>query len=731
LSSTPRQRRLVAAERPGEGARALAERHAGGDDRPALRQDIKFRRQVQMGDVAWIVKNPETQKYFMFRDVEWGLIKLFDGTRTREGILREYNRHVRAPIEMSLVLSYEESLRKMQLIELSVAEKSLEVLDRFRNLRERKAEEKSEGFNIFFIMFHVLDPDRFLTRTAKYVRWIWTPPVVAVVCVASAWTVGVFALHGKEIWAQTLELYQFLGRPLGDILQFFAILCVVGAIHEFAHGYVVKFYGGDVHDIGFALFYFTPAFYCNTSDSFMFPNKWHKFYVTVAGIYIEAIICSAATFLWVASYPDTILHAIAYKTMLLTGFSTVFFNINPLIKVDGYNALVSVLQLPGLREGAFRMIAASIQKHVFRLPVEVPPMGKRKKRIFWIYGTLSIFYTATLMWLISGWVINFYNRYFQDFAIVLILLTLYYIFRKRVRQLTRVSKLLYLDKKELLMSPRSRVPLIAAGALLLLILVVPLSRRTIRADAVFRPVSKAFIEAPEDAVVAQVLVREGDLVAPGQPIIRLTSSAADEMEQRLTIERELFEKESSRERASANPAQTYQAAQRAASAEIGLRSAGLRRKDLVLRSPIRGRVLSHRPEDLSGRFVVEGTDLVELGDTRRMAADVEVSERLLTYLAPGASVAALARSAPLKPRRGTVERISAATTGAPATAREGASPLAPSAMPDRFLAVAVFDNPDGALLAGSAVRVKIRSAREAYALRAGRVLWRWMRTIVW
>lgn len=93
----------------------LAERHVDADDRPALRADIKFRRQVQMGDVAWIVKNPETQKYFMFRDVEWGLIKLFDGKRTRDEILREYNRHVRAPIQMSQVLNYKDSLRKMNL----------------------------------------------------------------------------------------------------------------------------------------------------------------------------------------------------------------------------------------------------------------------------------------------------------------------------------------------------------------------------------------------------------------------------------------------------------------------------------------------------------------------------------------------------------------------------------------------------------------------------------------
>ncbi len=684
-----------------------------------------------MGDVNFIVKNPETIKYFMFREAEWSLIRLFDGTRTRQQILDEYNRRVRQPASINLVLSYEESLRRMDLLEQSVVERNLALLDKSTNFKRRKAEQKSEGFNIFFIMFHLIDPDRFLTRTVKYVRWIWTPPVVAVVLAASFWTVSVFVQHYDTIWSETLQLYKFVGKPLGDILQFFSILIVIGAIHEFSHGYVVKIYGGEVHDIGMALFYFTPVFYCETSDSFMFTNKWHKLWVTVAGIYVEAAICSAATILWVASYPDTLLHQFAYKTMLLTGFATVFFNINPLIKVDGYNALASFLEMPGMREGSFRLISQSFQKYVLRLPIEIPPMAPRKKIVFWIYGTLSVAYTATIMLLIAGWVSNFYNKYFSDFAVVLILLTLYYIFRKRVRQLTRIGKLMYLDKKELIMSPRSRNWIIAAGVTIFLVLFVPWSRRTIRADAVLRPFSKAILEAPEDAVVAQVLVHEGDSVERGQPIMRLASPVVEEQGRRLAVQRELFEKESNRAREAADAALTYQAEQRAGAAGVGVRTTESRREYLVLRSPIAGRILTHRPEDLSGRFVVEGFDLVEIGDCRRMAAEVGVSERFLSYLKAGAPAAALVRSSPLSTSRGSVETISAATAGAPSTVRDGKEPQAPSAVPDRFVAVAVFDNSNGELLPGAAAHVKIRSSREAYAMRAWRVCWRWLRTVVW
>ncbi len=217
----------------------------------------------------------------------------------------------------------------------------------------------------------------------------------------------------------------------------------------------------------------------------------------------------------------------------------------------------------------------------------------------------------------------------------------------------------------------------------------------------------------------------------GQPLIRLESPDATEQEERLAVERNLFEKETSRARESADPALAFQAGQRAASAAVGLRSSESRRQYLLLKSPIAGQVLTHRPEDLAGRFVVEGADLLVIGDCRRMAAEVGISERHLSYLKRGARVAALVRSSPIGTRHGFVERISSSTVGAPSTVRDGVGPNAPTAMPDRFTVLAVFDNADGRLLSGAGAKVKIRSDREAHAVRAWKTFWRWLRTIVW
>ena len=92
-----------------------------------------------------------------------------------------------------------------------------------------------------------------------------------------------------------------------------------------------------------------------------------------------------------------------------------------------------VLEMPELREESLRYIGTWLQRNVLRLSVDVPPATRRKRRIYWIYGTLALAYQLVLMRFIGGLFFNLYDRFFPDAAGVLLALTLYQIFKKRVR----------------------------------------------------------------------------------------------------------------------------------------------------------------------------------------------------------------------------------------------------------------------------------------------------------
>src|SRR4030095_8252341 len=144
----------------------------------------------------------------------------------------------------------------------------------------------------------------------------------------------------------------------------------------------------------------------------------------------------------------------------------------------------------------------------------------------------------------------------------------------------------------------------------------------------------------------------------------------------------------------------YEADRRSDSAESALEGAESRRELLAVRSPIAGVVLTHRPQDLTGRFVVEGTDLLEIADTRRMAVDVNVSERLFPYLGVGQTARVLVRTDPLRSHVGKLVSISAMTAGAPGTATAEQAPPAPAAYPEAPRARAVFEESQGKQVAG-------------------------------
>lgn len=721
--------RYVAAARRGRAAEALEARHGVRLDRPALRKDLVIRRQVQVGEVRWVVKQPVADKFYTFDDGEWTLIELFDGTRTRSEILEEYlHRFPGAAIGLNFVVDYEEMLRKIDLVEQTAVEQNLQLLSKFKNLRQRAAEEKAEGFNVLFMLFKVFDPDRILTRTLRYVRWLWRPPVVAFFCLTFVFTIAVFATRFDTIWAQTIELYSFLKKPFWDFVQFWVIMTGIGAIHEFGHGYTVKMYGGEVHDMGIALLYFAPAFYCDTTDSLLFTNKWQKLTVTVAGIYIEAILCTIATALWVASYPDTLLHELAYKTMLFTGVSTVFFNINPLVKIDGYHALCSLVEIPELREESFRWLGALFQRHVLRLNVEVPNVSRRKRRIFLVYGPLALVYIGFIMAFIARLLDNFYSKVVPELAVVLLLVTLYFFFRKRVRIVLRISRLFYLDKKELVMSPRARLPLLASAAGLVLLLAVPWGRRTIRMDAVLEPAASVTLEAPEDGVVREVLVREGDALRAGETLFRIESPGVTADFASYTARRFGAADETGRSIQAGEPGAAYRAERKEGAAAAGLALDAARVARLAVASPADGRLLTARVEDLVGRWVTAGTVLGTVGDMRQLTVPFAVSERLLTDLAVGAPVSIQLRDRPFRILHGTIISIAPASQPAPSDASPA---LRPSEIPGRIVAVARFENPDGSLKPGLRGIAKIKGSRTSLLADGFRIIFRWFRAIAW
>ena len=275
-----------------------------------------------------------------------------------------------------------------------------------------------------------------------------------------------------------------------------------------------------------------------------------------------------------------------------------------------------------------------------------------------------------------------------------------------------------------------RVPLLAAGAVILLVLAIPWSHRSIRTEILLQPGRLLRIQAPEDGIVTGVKVREGDRVREGDVVFVMSSLPVETRIAALSAESERLTGEAGRMRAAGNQPGAFRDQAGMAAVDADLAGERAVRDRLAVRSPAAGTVLTTRPGDLEGRFVRAGTALADVGDCATLTAAIPVTERLLTDLAPGLPVSVQLRGRPFPILRGRLLSIAPAGETAADPASPGDS-LRPSERPGRFVALAAFDNPGGSLLPGSRGTARIDTARRSLLSRGARMLYRWGRTIVW
>ena len=145
------------------------------------------------------------------------------------------------------------------------------------------------------------------------------------------------------------EFHQFFSIHNAFLLA--VVLGVTKVMHEFGHGLSCKHFGGECHEMGVMILVLTPCLYCNVSDSWMLPSKWHRAAIGAAGIYVEVVLASICTFLWWFSEPG-LFHNLCLNVMFISSVSTIIFNANPLLRYDGYYILADLMEIPNLRQKA-------------------------------------------------------------------------------------------------------------------------------------------------------------------------------------------------------------------------------------------------------------------------------------------------------------------------------------------------------------------------------------------
>src|SRR5207253_4021415 len=120
----------------------------------------------------------------------------------------------------------------------------------------------------------------------------------------------------------------------------------------------------------------------------LFPEKSRRLWVTFAGAYFEIFLWALATIIWRLVEPGNWVSFLALVIMATSGIKSLF-NLNPLIKLDGYYLLSDYLEVPNLRKRSFSYISAGIKRLCGSAIQGRKETSQRERRIYLTYGLLA------------------------------------------------------------------------------------------------------------------------------------------------------------------------------------------------------------------------------------------------------------------------------------------------------------------------------------------------------
>src|SRR5262249_17828777 len=200
-----------------------------------------------------------------------------------------------------------------------------------------------------------------LTKMLPYVRFVFSTWFFLMSLVLMGSAIFLVASHFDTFRSKLPSYHEFFSFK--TVVYLWAALGIVKLIHEFGHGLSCKHYGGEVHEMGLLFLVFSPCMFCNVSDAWTLPNKWHRIIISAAGIYVELVIAAIATFVWWNTPANPFVNNLALSLMVVCSVSTVVFNANPLMRYDGYYVLADWIEIPNLRERSNRFLKNLFLEH--------------------------------------------------------------------------------------------------------------------------------------------------------------------------------------------------------------------------------------------------------------------------------------------------------------------------------------------------------------------------------
>jgi CRP-like cAMP-binding protein/Zn-dependent protease len=351
--------------------------------RPKLANDIEIRVfEQRWGEGYVMIANPRDLLHYRLATSDLDLLEMMDGTRTvKEIVIERFEGS--GEIELNAVIDLVRSLYQGNFLVqrfIDVPSMVTRAMDPVSD-RRRKARQFGKTLSIEWEGAH---------RLVQWLydhglKWAFSPAVTVALIAASLIGLGFFIdllRNGSfSVAGESLAL-GFIVLIVLDYLMVFS--------HELGHALVLVHNGRRIRSAGFQIYFGSPAFFVESSDSLM-TDRRQQIIASFAGPFAQLVLAGIASIVaW--SFPGWILAETMYKFAVLN-YLVVIMNLVPLLELDGYYILADLIEIPDLRERSL-----TFMRHDLFHKLRTRERFSSRDGGLALYGILGIAFTIFSLW---------------------------------------------------------------------------------------------------------------------------------------------------------------------------------------------------------------------------------------------------------------------------------------------------------------------------------------------
>ncbi|MFI4916523.1 MAG: PqqD family peptide modification chaperone [Phycisphaerales bacterium JB060] len=483
-----------------------------GPTMPRLSAHARVVRQHFGQTIAYIVEDPASGQFYRMSESAHFFLGMLDGHTTVDDAWNACNEQLgdAAPTQREVI----DLLSRLQLFGLLLGESALdaEMLEQRLKKARRQRTQKRTG-RWMFPHVPIVNPEPYLRRHERLCRALFSRTAGVLWLILVTMALGLVIANADRFGDALNSVAQLAPATVVTLGLIFVVLRIV---HELGHAIACKAFGGRSTEIGVILIaYVLPLPYCDASSAWRFSRIWPRVCVSMAGVLAETVIAAAAAIYWAVG-SDPVWQSIAYQIMLVSGVSTFVFNLNPLLRYDGYYILSDLTGTPNLAQRSRELIKYGIQRYAFGVKGARGPAIRSLGEgwLLTVYGVLATPYRVFVAIAILLVIASKYLTLGVALAVAMGVIWLVY-------PVVKAAGFLLSDPK--LEGHRGRAISVTLAALAFFIgpiALVPLPTPAY-AVATIEPARMEGLRTLEGGVLDKLLVDPGDPVQEGQVIARL------------------------------------------------------------------------------------------------------------------------------------------------------------------------------------------------------------------